>query len=125
MNDTTTVPPETASRYDFAAAEPRWQQAWKDRGGFHHPGGHDRHDTQGNRVKAFAPVSWSGLARPPTTFCADPSKVVGGQAWPGHDTWGKPTSATFTRLPCHDTLAGLTSRHAGHANLLARRAALL
>jgi hypothetical protein len=25
---------------------------------------------------AGAPVSWQGLALPPTTFCADPSKVV-------------------------------------------------
>jgi hypothetical protein len=44
---------------------------------------------QGNRVKAFAPVSWQGLALPPTTFCADPNKVVGDRAWPGHDTRGK------------------------------------
>jgi uncharacterized protein (DUF1778 family) len=43
-----------------------------------------------------APVSWQGLALPPTTFCADPNKVVVARASehasegsPGHDTRGK------------------------------------
>jgi hypothetical protein len=40
----------------------------------------DRWRQQGNRVKAFPPRVMSGLARPPTTFCADPSKVVGDRA---------------------------------------------
>jgi hypothetical protein len=30
-------------------------------------------------------VSWPGLARPPTTYDAEPSKDVGGRAKPGHD----------------------------------------
>ena len=34
MNDTAAPPPESAPRYDFAAAEPRWQQAWADRACF-------------------------------------------------------------------------------------------
>ncbi|HET6308345.1 MAG TPA: leucine--tRNA ligase, partial [Rhodopila sp.] len=34
MNDTTIPTQETAPRYDFAAAEPRWQKAWADRGCF-------------------------------------------------------------------------------------------
>jgi leucyl-tRNA synthetase len=34
MNDTTTPVPEAGPRYDFAAAEPRWQQAWADRACF-------------------------------------------------------------------------------------------
>jgi leucyl-tRNA synthetase len=34
MNDTTIPTQETAPRYDFAAAEPRWQQAWADCGCF-------------------------------------------------------------------------------------------
>jgi leucyl-tRNA synthetase len=28
MNDTTTIPTESGPRYDFAAAEPKWQRAW-------------------------------------------------------------------------------------------------
>jgi hypothetical protein len=52
---------------------------------------------QGNRVKASPSVSWQGhvlglvprITLPPTTFCADPSKVVGDRASePGHDTKG-------------------------------------
>ncbi|HBK08485.1 MAG TPA: leucine--tRNA ligase, partial [Acetobacteraceae bacterium] len=34
MNDTTTPAPDSAPRYDFAAAEPKWQQAWADRACF-------------------------------------------------------------------------------------------
>nr|WP_294512541.1 leucine--tRNA ligase [uncultured Rhodopila sp.] len=34
MNDTPTPVPDSAPRYDFAAAEPRWQQAWADRACF-------------------------------------------------------------------------------------------
>jgi leucyl-tRNA synthetase len=34
MNDTTTPVPDSAPRYDFAAAEPKWQQAWADRACF-------------------------------------------------------------------------------------------
>ena len=34
MNDTTIPTTETAPRYDFAAAEPKWQQAWAQRGCF-------------------------------------------------------------------------------------------
>ena len=34
MNDTTTPIPESGPRYDFAAAEPKWQAAWADRACF-------------------------------------------------------------------------------------------
>jgi leucyl-tRNA synthetase len=34
MNDTTTPVPEAGPRYDFAAAEPKWQQAWAERACF-------------------------------------------------------------------------------------------
>ena len=34
MNDTTTPIPDSTPRYDFAAAEPKWQQAWADRACF-------------------------------------------------------------------------------------------
>nr|WP_294519366.1 leucine--tRNA ligase [uncultured Rhodopila sp.] len=34
MNDTPTPVPDSAPRYDFAAAEPRWQQAWAERACF-------------------------------------------------------------------------------------------
>ncbi len=34
MNDTTTPTPDPGPRYDFAAAEPKWQQAWADHGCF-------------------------------------------------------------------------------------------
>jgi len=34
---------------------------------------------------AFPSPSWPGLARPPTTFLGDTSKLVGGRAKPGHD----------------------------------------
>ena len=34
MNDTTTPAPDSAPRYDFAAAEPKWQQAWANRACF-------------------------------------------------------------------------------------------
>jgi hypothetical protein len=67
----------------------------------------------------FAPVSWPDLVRPPTTFCVDPSKVLGNRASehasessPTHDTRGKglplrrsPDSPAFW-----PTLPGGTSR---------------
>jgi len=34
MTDTATPAPDSAPRYDFAAAEPRWQHAWAERGCF-------------------------------------------------------------------------------------------
>ena len=34
MNDTPTPAPDSAPRYDFAAAEPQWQQAWAERACF-------------------------------------------------------------------------------------------
>jgi hypothetical protein len=34
-------------------------------------------------------VSWSGLARPPTSCSAKSIKVMGGWTKPGHDTSGK------------------------------------
>jgi glycogen debranching enzyme GlgX len=54
-----------------------------------------------------APVSWPGLARPPTNFDAD-GKDVGDRAKPGHDTGGAPTGATSGVTDVElDHLAGL------------------
>jgi hypothetical protein len=53
------------------------------------------------RVMAeFTSVSWPGLARPPTTFCADPSTVVG---WPGHD--GNEESASMQTVTIQTCLS--------------------
>jgi ATP-dependent helicase/nuclease subunit B len=48
-------------------------------------------------------VSWPGLAaRPPTSYDANASKVVGGRAEPGHDTTQSHSRDT-TQSPGHDT----------------------
>jgi hypothetical protein len=61
--------------------------------------------------QAFAPVSWPDLVRPPTTFCVDPSKVVGNRASehasegsPTHDTRGKACLCDVHPIPLHQAL---------------------
>jgi len=57
--------------------------------------------------EAFHSPSWPGLARPPTTSCAAPSKVPGDRAKPGHDEWANPPHPTadpdaYGAWPGHD-----------------------
>jgi hypothetical protein len=64
--------------------------------------------------QAFAPVSWPDLVRPPTTFCVDPSKVLGNRASehasegcprsPTHDTRGKACLCDVHPIPLHQAL---------------------
>jgi hypothetical protein len=59
--------------------------------------------------QAFAPVSWPDLVRPPTTFCGDPSKVLGNRASerasegsPTHDTRGEACLCDVHPIPLSD-----------------------
>jgi hypothetical protein len=67
--------------------------------------------------QAFASVSWPDLVRPPTTFCVDPSKVLGNRA-SEHASEGSPLMTRGERpasARSPDSPDGVVEQAAAHA----------